>query len=269
MSLTFVHISDLHFGQEDAQALQLAADTIAQLKPDAVIASGDLTAVGSMREMRAAFKWLRALPAPVLATPGNHDTPYLELLPRIFNPFGDFHKASEGVHTEPWSHEGANDGFLIVPINTARGVQWRKNWALGAISHGQVLHACEALARAPVGVVKIIVTHHPLVWPSSAPIPGETRGGEQALKTLTGAGADFFLSGHLHQANVEHIEEGARSALMLSAGTLSIRYRGEPASFLVMRRDDAGAWSFECISLAASRPLEVSLRKVARTPIPA
>src|SRR5262245_56664032 len=114
MPLTFVHISDLHFGQEDGAALELAAEPIAQLKPDAVIASGDLTALGSVREMRAAFRWLRALPAPVLATPGNHDTPYFDLWPRVFDPFGGFRQASEGVHTELWTHEG----FLLIPINT-------------------------------------------------------------------------------------------------------------------------------------------------------
>jgi 3',5'-cyclic AMP phosphodiesterase CpdA len=265
MPLTLVHISDLHFGQEDSAAIDLAADTIAQLRPDAVIASGDLTALGAKREMRAAFKWLKGLPAPVIATPGNHDTPYFDLWPRLADPFGDFRRMSEGVHTEAWTHEG----FTIVPINTARGVQWRKNWALGAISHGQVHRAGDALTQAPKDNVKIVVTHHPLVWPGAAPIPGETRGGAEALHDLIMAGADFFLSGHLHRANVERFESAGRSALMLSAGTLSIRYRGEPASFLVMRRDDAGIWSFECISLNASRPLEISPRAVERTAIPA
>jgi 3',5'-cyclic AMP phosphodiesterase CpdA len=265
MSLTFVHISDLHFGQEDAPALELAAHTIAQVRPDAVIASGDLTALGSNREMRAAFDWLRALRAPVLTTPGNHDTPYFDLMPRLIDPFGHFRRESEGVHIEAWTHER----FTIIPINTARGVQWRKNWALGAISHGQVHRACDGLNQAPSGNVKIVVTHHPLVWPSAAPIPGETRGGAEALHDLITAGADLFLSGHLHQASVERFESGGRSALMLSAGTLSIRYRGEPASFSVIRRDDDGVWSFECISLKASRPLEIAQRAVARMPIPA
>ena len=58
----------MHFGNEDKNALAAAASYIADERPDMVIATGDLTAVGSSREMKEAFTWLRALGAPVLAT---------------------------------------------------------------------------------------------------------------------------------------------------------------------------------------------------------
>jgi 3',5'-cyclic AMP phosphodiesterase CpdA len=253
MQASFVQVSDLHFGQEDGQALDLAAQVIAERKPDAVIVSGDLTALGSEREMRNAFVWLRALPAPVLATPGNHDTPYFDLLPRLFDPFRSFRKNSEGIHTDAW----INERFVIVPINTARGIQWRKNWALGAISMAQVRHACEILSGAPPSAAKIVVTHHPLAWPTRAPIAGDTRGGPHALEKLIEAGADLFLSGHLHQSAVELIEQKGRSAHLVSAGTLSIRHRGEPASFLYIERSAEGVWSFERMSVGESGDLRV------------
>lgn len=234
MAFSFIHISDIHFNQEDRGALRVVHEYVARREPDVVIASGDLTALGARSEMKAAFAWLRALPAPVLATPGNHDTPYFQVTPRLFFPFLYFDRESRGVRTGPWIERE----FAIAPINTARGVQLRKNWALGALSSGQARRAAEAIAGAPAEAFKIVVTHHPLIWPTHAPIPGDTRGGERGASLLMQAGAQLFLSGHLHRGGVEELERDGHVAVFANAGTLSIRQRGEPPGFLCGRYDD-------------------------------
>lgn len=261
MTFTLVHISDTHFGNEDANAIEAAGAYIDEHKPAAVIASGDLTALGSERELRAAFAWLRTLPAPVLATPGNHDTPYFEILPRLFSPFGDFFRFCDGVRTTTWT----TDDFVIAPINTARGVQFRKNWALGAISGAQIQAACKSLREAPVGALRIVVTHHPLIWPQTAPIAGDTRGGPAALRQLMAAGAEVFLSGHLHLSDVRTLEHGGRRAAVVAAGTLSIRHRGEPGGFIVIRGDNARV-EIERMYAVGSRAVSAGVVEIGRTP---
>lgn len=233
---SFVHISDIHFGNEDPVALAVVEAFVSERRPDFVIASGDLTAVGRTSEFAAAFAWLRSLAAPVLATPGNHDTPYFDILPRVFAPFALFHKAAEGVFTEPLRR----DGFVLAPINTARGVQLRKNWALGAISNRQVQQAEAALRSAEARDVRIVITHHPLTWPREAPISGTTRRGAPAQARLIGAGADVFLSGHLHTPHIDVLSYEGRPAVAVSAPTLSIRQRGAPAGFVAI--DSIDPW---------------------------
>jgi 3',5'-cyclic AMP phosphodiesterase CpdA len=231
-----VHLSDLHFGEEDKVAIAAAERFIIETRPALVVASGDLTAIGRRAELDAAFAWLKALATPVIATPGNHDTPYYELAPRLFFPFRSFHAAAEGVATDALHHHG----MVLAPINTARGVQFRKNWALGAISRRQVAHACKLFADAVESEFCVVITHHPLVWPVSAPIKGSTRGGAYARARLIEAGARLFLSGHLHTAHIELIEaSGGDHVATVSAPTLSIRQRGASAGFIAMELTDS------------------------------
>lgn len=257
---TLVHVSDVHFGNEDPGAIAAAAAYIAAHRPDAVIASGDLTALGSQREMRAAFDWLRSLAAPVLATPGNHDTPYFDILPRLFNPFGGFFSMDAGVRTEAW----ATEKFVIAPINTARGVQLRKNWALGAISRAQAEAAGRTLRAAPGGALRIVVSHHPLAWPANAPISGDTRGGPAAMRLLIEAGADIFLSGHLHLSAIATVAHAGRRAVTVSAGTLSIRHRGEPGGFIVIRYTDGARIEIEQMIAVGGRAMSAGVTVIDR-----
>jgi hypothetical protein len=61
------------------------------------------------------------------------------------------------------------------------------------------------------------------------------------MARLSSAGADLFLSGHLHLSHVSHSAERYRiaghSALIVQAGTVSMRGRGEEPSFNVLRLD--------------------------------
>jgi len=228
--MRIVHLSDLHFGTEDKAALNAAADFIAREPIDLVVVTGDLTAKGRRVEFVHAFRWLRDLAKPVITTPGNHDTPWWGLGARLVAPFGRFERASHGVETIAW--RGAD--FSVATLNTARGVQLRLNWALGAVHRRQHREIARRVSAAPEDFLKIVAAHHPFVWPREAPIVGRTRGGPKAAEALIGAGARLFLSGHLHVAAAWMIETPSGSALCVSAGTLSERLRGEPAGFALI-----------------------------------
>jgi 3',5'-cyclic AMP phosphodiesterase CpdA len=87
-------ISDLHFGAESPGLPDALLESLAALKPDAVIASGDFTQYGRRREFDAARDFFSAIDAPVIAAPGNHDTPYLNLAARVAAPWARFENGS-------------------------------------------------------------------------------------------------------------------------------------------------------------------------------
>jgi 3',5'-cyclic AMP phosphodiesterase CpdA len=229
LNVELVHLTDTHFGCADEAALKAAARYIEEHKPQAVIITGDISKDGLRVEIEAAIAWMRTLAAPVMVTPGNHDVPYYNLWGRIVDPWGRFNRAATGVRTKAWH----TPDWSIVPINTARGVQVRLNWAQGAISDHQVKVAAAELQNAAPGALRIIITHHPLDWPNDAPIHGQTINGQKAQHALVAAGAHMFLSGHLHFASARLIQE---RALSITSGTLSQRVRHEPCAFTAIRR---------------------------------
>lgn len=238
--LQIVHVTDPHFGCEDAAALKAVAAYVNETKPDVVICTGDLSKDGLQHELDNACAWLSDLSAPVILTPGNHDVPYYDMAGRLLYPWTRFERAAHGLRTQAWHAPQ----WSIVPINTARAWQLRLNWAQGEISRGQTALAAAELQKGAPGALRIIATHHPLDWPSDAPIRGVTRGGARALHQLSDAGAELFLAGHLHFASARLV--GAE-ALAVTSGTLSRRLRHEPCAFMVIRRPAPDALEAEVL----------------------
>ena len=87
-----VHITDVHFGGEDRVAVEAATAFILDDPPDLVVVTGDVTLCGRPREFEAAAAWLERLPNPLVVTPGNHDTPYLNIPLRAFTPFDRYRR---------------------------------------------------------------------------------------------------------------------------------------------------------------------------------
>ncbi|HVY84854.1 MAG TPA: metallophosphoesterase [Caulobacterales bacterium] len=252
--MLLVHLTDLHFGCADIQALRAASKYIDEQRPDAVIVTGDISRNGTANELSAACDWLRSLPAPVILTPGNHDVPYFNVWGRMFFPWTRFRRVTAGLRTDVW----ATRQWHIVPINTARGVQARLNWAQGAIDEGQIKQACDALARAAPGALRIVITHHPLDWPNDAPIHGATIGGASALSRLIAAGAELFLAGHLHFASSRLI---GTQALAITSGTLSLRVRHEPCAFTAIRKPSPDVVEAEVLQVVQGVVQSASVRR--------
>jgi 3',5'-cyclic AMP phosphodiesterase CpdA len=249
-----VHLTDLHFGCEDKNALSAAARYVGEHKPDAVIVTGDISRDGLACELDAACGWIRSLEARAMLTPGNHDVPYYNLWGRLCYPWARYKRAASGIQLAAW-HTPA---FSIVPVNTARAWQFRLNWAQGEISRGQTAIAAAELQKAAPGALRIVITHHPLDWPNDAPIHGVTRGGASGLEKLVDAGAELFLSGHLHFASARLV--GTR-ALAICSGTLSRRVRHEPCAFTVIRRPDPQKLEVEVVYIVGGVCETASVRQ--------
>ena len=228
-----LHLSDIHIGGENVAATQAAAAFAADSAFDLIILSGDLTQFGLHAEFEAAARWIDALPRPILATPGNHDTPYAGLLERIANPFGRY-AAAIGPPDHAEFH-GAD--FAACAINTARGLQLRLNWSKGEVTARQTAEASRRLAGAGDGALKILVTHHPLVETPGGPMTGRVRGGPRAARRLTEAKVDLLLSGHLHAPFAHPLAFGDRRTYAAGASTLSTRERGAAPGVNVVEAD--------------------------------
>ena len=76
MTVQLLHVADLHFGGlADTRQVEALEGMIPDLRPDAIVISGDLTQRARHGEFQRAraFANLAAQTAPVHVTPGNHD----------------------------------------------------------------------------------------------------------------------------------------------------------------------------------------------------
>lgn len=229
------HLSDLHFGAEAPEQVAALHACVQALEPTLVVASGDVTQRGAHSEFAAARAFLDGLERPWVATPGNHDTPLLNLPARIARPFARY----ASYLGEPGA--GAFDGarLAVRAINTARGVQSRLDWSLGAVDLGRLDRALASLRQAPAEAVTVLMCHHPFVTPANAPWALHTRRGRAAADRTAAAGVDLVLSGHTHVPFVEPLPFGDGKSYSIGAGTaFSRRVRGTPASFNCLAIED-------------------------------
>ena len=230
--LRLLHLSDIHFGCQNKPAIAAAAEFALDSPFDAVIVTGDITQSGERQEFAAAAAWMKALPGPQVFTPGNHDTPYLGLIARLFWPFRRY-----GDHFGPaWLDERPAPGLNVQGINTARGMQVRLNWSKGAIRHSDAARACAAMGAAGDDL-RVVICHHPLMEVTGGPMTGRVRGGARAAETLALGGADLILTGHVHIPFAHPLPFGDQRTYAVGAGTLSLRERGRAAGFNVIEAD--------------------------------
>jgi 3',5'-cyclic AMP phosphodiesterase CpdA len=229
---TIAHLSDLHFGRVDPRLLEPLIRTIVAAAPDLVAVSGDLTQRARDRQFRAARAFLDRLPFPRLVVPGNHDVPLHNLAARFFNPYGGYRRHIDG-DLEP-QFESAD--IVVVGLNSARNFPFDGG---GRLNARQVQQASARLTSAPDGAVKIIVTHHPFDLPDTHARKHLIGRSDMAMRQLAAAGADVFLAGHLHVSHVGHAATrypiAGHSALVVQAGTMSTRTRGESNALNLLR----------------------------------
>jgi 3',5'-cyclic-AMP phosphodiesterase len=203
--MKFVQISDLHIG---GLFKQDAFNTIVQevnndLKPDAIIISGDLTDDGLLFQFQQARTEINKFNCPnLIIFPGNHDYRHTGYLL-----FKKFFPSSRQIYEF--------DDVVVLTVGTARPDRDE-----GEVGHRQNLWIEETLSKY-VNKTKIVAMHHHLI---AIPDTGFTNlvgilDSGDALRILTENSVSLVLCGHKHRP------------WLWNLGNLKIAYAGTSSSW--------------------------------------
>ena len=228
---TLIHLSDLHFGRIDPGILDPLRHAVHDAKPHLVAISGDFTQRARRSQFAAARAFMDTLEPPKLVVPGNHDVPYWNVARRFLQPLTRYRR----YISEELEPEYQDEEMIVLGVNTARAFAHGG----GRINARQVDRIVRRLAGLPQALVRIIVTHHPFDLPPGVRERRLLGRARMAMMRLSEANADLFLSGHLHLSHASRVAERYRieghSGLIVQAGTVSSRSRGELPSFNLLR----------------------------------
>lgn len=229
--MRIAHLSDLHFGADDAGVAERLAVSLRDIKPELVIVSGDFTQGGRRKEFERAGVFLRSLSCPYLCVPGNHDVPAHNIIQRLIKPYGRYSE----VIGPPEPPVFKNDKVTIVGINSARRALPHWNWANGAVSDSQRRYLGRVFINESPLPWRIVVMHHPVNKDMAMPIAVTVFGRKRTLRTFRELEVDLVLTGHTHMSGVTTIGDAEHSTIYLSASTaMSTRRRGRNNGFNVV-----------------------------------
>jgi 3',5'-cyclic AMP phosphodiesterase CpdA len=244
MSL-ILQISDTHFGTEQADVVEALLRLVKEEAPDLVVLSGDITQRARRSQFAAARAFVdRLAPTPLIAIPGNHDIPLMNLGLRLLAPYANYSRAF-GAELEP---EFEREQLLVLGVNTTRPYKH----ADGEISLAQVQRVAARLMQASPGQLRVVVTHQPICALLPEDEHNVLQGHAAAVRRWAEAGADLILGGHIHLPYVISLNERhpylARRMWAVQAGTaISTRLRhGANNSLNLIRYDDCQRPSGSC-----------------------
>ena len=207
-SMTIAHLSDLHCGDPTFRPnlLERAITEINDLKPTAVICTGDLTVFGFRDEYRQAREYLNAIECETLVViPGNHDSRNVGYVH-----FEEMFGPRNSVERVP--------GLTVVAIDSSEPDL--DNGHVGRGRYGWI----EEQFGAEDSALRIFALHHHLL-----PVPGTGRernvvyDAGDAIECLQRAKVQLVLSGHKHVPYAWKLED----LFVVNAGTVStLRLRG-------------------------------------------
>ena len=224
---------------------------IAELAPEAVAVSGDLTQQCTTSEFIKARAYLDEIrkTAPVIVIPGNHDIRWIGAVARNFN-FGqtahDFKYSRYARHISPDLNPALEvPGAVIAGCNTAHGIsrgsltrRFRDLGVIGHVNKRDLQKVEKAFENASPEAARVVMIHH-------NPIRGAASGRhglantKQALSAFASLGAEVILCGHDHQEAVHTVEASTPGLVISTAGTISNRLRaGRPSSFNLVEIDE-------------------------------
>lgn len=238
---TLLHISDTHFGTEQPPVVEALAALAAQLAPQLLVVSGDITQRARAAQFAAARRFIDRLGLPFVSIPGNHDLTVLNPLKRLVAPYTGY-RGTFGDDLEP-VHE--SDKLLVQCVKTTRW--WRH--IEGEVNAVQVQRVAARLRRARPEQLRVVVVHQPLHVEGEPEKKHLLRGRDAALSAWAEAGADVVLGGHIHLPYVAALTppgaSGARIVVAQAGTALSSRLRRDaPNSVNVIRHEAASAARF-------------------------
>lgn len=230
---TLVHLSDLHFGRIDHGLVEPLRQAVIAAKPDLVAISGDFTQRARRAQFADARAFIASLNLRTLVVPGNHDIPLYDFAERLTAPLRRYRQ----YIAADLAPEYIDEEMVVIGVNTARAVVFP--FGEGRISEAQVDRIVARLASVSPSLLRVIVTHHPFDVPPGVHERRLVGRHAMAMSRLAAAKADLFLSGHLHISHVsraaDRYDVDGHSGLIVQAGTVSTRGRGERPSFNVLR----------------------------------
>lgn len=203
-----VHLSDLHFGYERDDLTGALLNRVNAAGADLVVVTGDLTHRGRPSQFARAAAFLRAIRAPLIAVPGNHDVPLWNLAERLIQPFRPW-QAAIAPQREPLAHVGT---LRVQGLDSVDPMAWQR----GRLSPAQIRRV---IARIEPACHNIVALHHPL---EQAPEVDKALmlGAPEALAAFEAGGIEVALSGHLHLWSAgAFLGPGGRPILQIQAGT--------------------------------------------------
>jgi Icc protein len=209
--MQFVQISDLHIGGLFKQdALNTIVEEVNNdLKPDAVIISGDLTDEGLIFQFQQARTEINKFNCPnLIVFPGNHDYRHTGYLL-----FKKFFPSSKQIY------EFDDDDVVVLTVGTARPDRDE-----GEVGHRQNLWIEETLSKYNVKTKIVAMHHHLIAIPDTgyANVVGILDAGD-TLRACLESKVDLVLCGHKHRPWLWNLG----SLKIAYAGTAcSWRYRG-------------------------------------------
>lgn len=236
---TVLQISDPHFGTEQPTVVEALTALARQQLPDLLLLSGDITQRARPAQFRAARAFVDRLGVPVLAIPGNHDIPLLNVWARLRHPYGR-HAALFGSDLEPIF---SSDELKVVCVNTTR--PWRHKH--GEVSAAQIDRVARAFEGAGAAQLRVVVVHQPVAVTRAEDLPNLLRGHTAALKAWSATGVDLIVGGHIHLPYVVPLQGLARPMWAVQAGTsVSSRVRQGTPNSVNLLRWGGGASSSRC-----------------------
>jgi 3',5'-cyclic AMP phosphodiesterase CpdA len=189
-----LHVSDLHAGRRETPRLQEAlAALAAEVRPEVLLATGDLAHRGRRSQFEAAKRVFEATDIPFLAIPGNHDLPYT-FPARFTRPWTEWERS-----VGPTDPTYRSETLVVAGLNSAR--PWRHQ--SGRLVPARIERAAAELRSAPVGALRVVACHHHLAgspWRAARKRPLAAR--DTVLAGLVAAGAELVVGGHIHQAGI-------------------------------------------------------------------
>ncbi|KQW50809.1 MULTISPECIES: metallophosphoesterase [unclassified Roseateles] len=219
-----LQVSDTHFGTERPVAVVALQQLSAELRPDLLLVTGDITQRARPAQFARAKAVFDQLGVPAqLIIPGNHDIPLYNVFARAFHPYGRFAE----VFGEALEGEYERDDLLVIAINTTRRYRHKH----GEVSQEQIDRVAERLSRARPGQLRLVAVHQPVAVTTESDINNLLRGHERAVRRWAVAGVDAIIGGHIHLPYVLPLKQTwpdlPRAVSAIQAGTaVSHRLRG-------------------------------------------
>ena len=202
------------------ERIQRLADLLPEIKPDAVLCTGDLSSIGLSSEFLAAEELLQPFrPYHLLYVPGNHDRyvrdpDALETLRRVFRNLNP-----TGLELDTLPAIQQINHLAIILLNPARPVPY--HLSCGILDEKMQQSLTNLLKTLPPQTPRIIASHFPALMPNGTLVGWRhgLRGARHLAEKLFNSEVDAILSGHEHHPYCFELGNGN---CQLCAGSLTL-----------------------------------------------